>query len=327
MELSKPHGIIMLGANGSGKSTLGRELARMLNFIHLDVEDYWFYKTDIPYTAIRPQEERNGMLLSDMKKHGSFVVSGDISGWGDEFLPMFDLAIFLTAPTEIRIKRIENREYARWGERVCEGGDMYESQTKFREFAATRDVALLEQGALKYACPILQVDGTQDIHETIKQITQQYYTIPLMGIAVRAAVEDDAAELKRLNIEFNGEGNVTDESIARSIRDNDQEQVFIAECGDRLIGFCCVQLFKSFCYGSNYAEITELFVDEQHRRNAVATRLMGYAESHYSDKNIVGFQLFTGGKNASAQKFYESLGYLKTDEIMYRKGESLGRPR
>jgi len=38
MELSKPHGIIMLGANGSGKSTLGRELARMLNFIHLDVE-------------------------------------------------------------------------------------------------------------------------------------------------------------------------------------------------------------------------------------------------------------------------------------------------
>ena len=59
-----------------------------------------------------------------------------------------------------------------------------------------------------------------------------------MGIARSAAVEDDAAELKRLNIEFNGEGNVTDESIARSIRDNDQEQVFIAECGDRLIGFC-----------------------------------------------------------------------------------------
>ena len=177
--MSKPYGIILLGANGSGKSTLGRELACALNFAHFDVEDYWFHKTDIPYTAIRPQDERNEMLLSDMKKHGSFVVSGDTSGWGDEFLPMFDLAIFLTAPTEIRIKRIENREYARWGERVCEGGDMYESQEKFREFAATRDVALLEQGALKYACPILQVDGTQDTHETIKQITQQYYAIPL----------------------------------------------------------------------------------------------------------------------------------------------------
>jgi len=46
---------------------------------------------------------------------------------------------------------------------------------------------------------------------------------------------------------------------------------------------------------------------------------MGYAESYYSDKNIGGFQLFTGGENISAQKFYERLGYSKTDEIMYRK--------
>jgi thymidylate kinase len=115
------------------------------------------------------------MLLSDMKKHGSFVVSGEISGWGDEFLTMFDLAVFLTAPKEIRMKRIENREYARWGNRVCEGGDMYESQKEFREFAATRDIGLLEKRALEYSCPILRVDGTQNLHETIKLITQRYY--------------------------------------------------------------------------------------------------------------------------------------------------------
>lgn len=142
--MSKPHSIILLGANGSGKSTIGRELAHVLNIAHLDVEDYWFYNTDIPYTAIRPNEERNEMLLSDMKKHGSFVVSGDISSWGDEFLSMFGLAVFLEAPTEIRMKRIEKREKARWGDRVCQGGDMYESQIKFREFAAMRDVGLLK---------------------------------------------------------------------------------------------------------------------------------------------------------------------------------------
>ena len=43
------------------------------------------------------------MLLSDMRKHGSFVVSGDVLDWGDEFLTMFDLAVFLTAPSEIRM--------------------------------------------------------------------------------------------------------------------------------------------------------------------------------------------------------------------------------
>jgi kanamycin kinase/aminoglycoside 3'-phosphotransferase-3 len=136
------------------------------------VEDYYFYETDVPYTALRPHKERNEMLLSDMEKYGSFVVSGDISGWGDEFLTMFDLVVFLTAPKEIRMKRIENREYARWGDRVCEGGDMYESQQKFRKFAATRDVSLLEQAVSLYLCPILRVDGTKPLTELAHDIEQ-----------------------------------------------------------------------------------------------------------------------------------------------------------
>ena len=38
--MSKPSGIILLGANGADKSTLGRELASVLNFAHFDVEDF-----------------------------------------------------------------------------------------------------------------------------------------------------------------------------------------------------------------------------------------------------------------------------------------------
>lgn len=170
------HGIILLGANGSGKSTLGRELARVLNFTHFDVEKYYFYQTDIPYTAIRSAEERNEMLFSDIKKHGSFVMSGDISGWSEEFLTVFDLAIFLTVPTDIRLKRVENREYERWGDRVREGGDMYEQQRRFREFAATRDIALLEQRALAYPCPLIHIDGTNDYHATAVSIAERFYT-------------------------------------------------------------------------------------------------------------------------------------------------------
>ena len=175
--MKKPHGMILLGANGSGKSTLGRELACVLNIAHFDVEDYWFHKTDIPYTAIRPAKERNEMLLADMKKHGSIVVSGDISKWANDFLTVFDLVVFLTAPKEIRLKRIENREYVRWGDRVCEGGDMYESRKKFHEFAAARDVGLLDQAAFLYLCPILHVDGTRKLHEITAYVAEQYRQI------------------------------------------------------------------------------------------------------------------------------------------------------
>lgn len=168
--MNKIHGIILLGANGSGKSTLGRELARVLNFAHFDVEEYYFYKTDIPFTSMRPEEERTWMLLSDMEKHGSFVVSGDISDWSKEFLTAFDLVIFLSAPADIRMKRIENREHERWGDRIREGGDMYEQQKKFRAFAASRDISKLEPRASLYSCPVLRVDSTKPMKENMDEI-------------------------------------------------------------------------------------------------------------------------------------------------------------
>lgn len=40
--MDKTHGIIIFGANGSGKTTLGRELAGLLGFRHMDIEDYYF---------------------------------------------------------------------------------------------------------------------------------------------------------------------------------------------------------------------------------------------------------------------------------------------
>mgnify|MGYP000846034273 FL=1 len=168
--MSKPHGIIILGANGSGKSTLGRELAYVLNFAHFDAEDYYWYKTDMPFTVARSYKERQEMLISDIEKHGSFVMSGDISNWGEQFLQLFNLAVFLTVPTDIRIERIERREFKRFGDRIRKGGEMYEQHLGFIKFAASRSIPLLEQWASEYSCPVLRVDGTKMPEEIVKEI-------------------------------------------------------------------------------------------------------------------------------------------------------------
>ncbi len=140
-----------------------------------------------------------------------------------------------------------------------------------------------------------------------------------MEIVIRQAAREDANELDRLNTIFNGTGGQTPESIARSLAENGQEQVYVAQSGERLVGFCCVQLFKSFCYSRHYVEITELFVEEACRRQQLATRLIQQTEADYADQKIGGFQLFTGGTNREAQRFYEKMGYMRADELMYRK--------
>ncbi|MCL2574336.1 MAG: hypothetical protein FWE34_07295 [Defluviitaleaceae bacterium] len=42
-------GIMVFGAAGSGTSTLGKEIARLLGFIHIETDDLEFKKTDPPF--------------------------------------------------------------------------------------------------------------------------------------------------------------------------------------------------------------------------------------------------------------------------------------
>ena len=103
----KPHGIIVFGVNGSGKSTLGRELANILNFKHMDIEEYHFKKSKIPYTVERSREDCLNLMLADINKHRSFVISAVTGDFGDIIMQMYELAVFISAPIELCIKRIE----------------------------------------------------------------------------------------------------------------------------------------------------------------------------------------------------------------------------
>ena len=160
--MSNPHGIIVFGANGSGKTTLGRELARILSFKHMDHEDYAFDESEIPYTNPRSRDDCLDLMLADIKKHRSFVITAVTGDFGDTILQYYELAVFISAPIELRMKRLDNRAYEQHGERIRKGGDMYEQHLKFLDFAASRSLSRIEQWAKILTCSVICVDGTED---------------------------------------------------------------------------------------------------------------------------------------------------------------------
>ncbi len=172
-----PRGIIVFGANGSGKSTLGRELARVLNYKYMDIEDYHFIKSEIPYTVERSREDCLNLMLTDIRKYGSFVISAVIGDFGEEITSMYDFAVFMSAPLETRIERIKQRACKQHRERICEGGDMYEQHLKFIDFVASRSLSRIKQWAETLVCPVIYVDGTQSISENTEWIVEQYSPI------------------------------------------------------------------------------------------------------------------------------------------------------
>ena len=173
--------IHIVGASGAGTSTLGQALEQKYGYKWLDTDNYFWQPTDPPFMKSRPREERVALLTADLEKHPKCVVSGSLGVWGDVFIPRFDLVVFVDTLTDIRIERLKKREYERFGERVCEGGDMYEEHIGFIKWAKKYDIMkppercrkLHEEWFKLLKCPLLRVDGTKPVDELLKIIRME----------------------------------------------------------------------------------------------------------------------------------------------------------
>ncbi|MGP4073608.1 GNAT family N-acetyltransferase [Piscibacillus sp. B03] len=135
-----------------------------------------------------------------------------------------------------------------------------------------------------------------------------------MSIKVRHANEADVDELLSLNYAFNGVENLTRDFVIDHLRSSN-ELVVVASLNNRLVGFICGQVFSSFCYKEKQAEITELFVVEEARRNGVATALLKYLEEEFKEVGVETVKVLAGDQNLSAKKVYQK-NYYKIDDVL-----------
>jgi len=88
--------------------------------------------------------------------------------------------VFVDTPTDVRVERLQKREYERFGKRIRTGGDMYDNHREFIEWAKTYDTAgadqrsraLHEEWFKRLSCQLLRVDGTKSIEELLKRIVE-----------------------------------------------------------------------------------------------------------------------------------------------------------
>lgn len=165
-------GILLCGLNGAGKSTLGKALAEKLGFHFVDNEDLYFPKTDphYLYASPRTREEAERLLWREIKAHGSFVFASVLGDYGDAVRSLFQYAVLLQAPRELRLRRVERRSFQKFGSRMLPGGDLYEREQAFFALAASRDENLVEEWARSLSCPVMRADGTKPVQENVDLI-------------------------------------------------------------------------------------------------------------------------------------------------------------
>ncbi len=141
---------------------------------------------------------------------------------------------------------------------------------------------------------------------------------------IRLAEPGDAAQLFELNERFNGPSGSTVELMARSLGENPQELVVVADMEGTLAGFACVQVRRSFCYEVPSAEITEVFVEEGYRRRGLGREMLDFAERAAIESfgSLGELTVLTGGDNLPAQELYNDAGFVREDEVMFLKEPS-----
>lgn len=137
------------------------------------------------------------------------------------------------------------------------------------------------------------------------------------NLTVRLALESDAIALSELNLEFNGIQREPLE-IATCLKKN-EELVVVAVLNDKVIGFGCAQVARSFCYKHLSGEITEMYVKPPYRRTGVASVLLHELEKLLLEKEVDAIRILTGVNNASAKIAYQKKGYrLRTTSLLFK---------
>lgn len=168
--------ILVCGLNGAGKSTMAKALAEKLNLRFVDIEDIYFSRQDnpdYPYAKSRPYEEVVSMLTSIVNGENDIVLASVTGKFGDEFISHLKCVICIEVPREIRLKRVHDRSYLRFGEKSCNGGDYYEQIKSFHDFCALRDENLVNDWLSTICCPIVRVDGTLPIRDNVNLIAEK----------------------------------------------------------------------------------------------------------------------------------------------------------
>jgi adenylate kinase family enzyme len=165
----------IVGASGSGTTTLGRAIAGEVGIPCYDTDSFYWYKTDPPFVLKRPVLERIH-LLEPLLAGDSWVLSGSLCGWGDGFVSCFTHVVFLRLENTIRLERLRQREYERYGERIH--SDMKQTHEDFMAWCNLYETAGTEVRSLvlhrawlqKLSCPVLELRSEQKVEELCRQI-------------------------------------------------------------------------------------------------------------------------------------------------------------
>ncbi|KOF01854.1 hypothetical protein OB69_16110 [Roseivirga seohaensis subsp. aquiponti] len=177
--------ILIFGASGSGTTTLGKEIEKIAGFTHLDVDDYYWKKTDPPFQEKITLPKRNDKLKTDFERHKNVIISGSMVSWGKEWQTLFNLVVFVQINPKTRMERLQKREVERYGMKLLTDKKTQEDSRAFLEWAKQYENPNFNGRSLKIHnnwielldCKVIRIDGGEELQKKTDKILAEIQAI------------------------------------------------------------------------------------------------------------------------------------------------------
>jgi adenylate kinase family enzyme/N-acetylglutamate synthase-like GNAT family acetyltransferase len=294
--------IHILGPSGAGTTSLGEALARRLGATHFDADDFFWEKTDPPFTTKRSVEDRRQLLETKLAAAPNWILSGSVTGWGNFLRPVFSHVIFLTLAPEDRMKRLRERELKRYGERIAPGGDMEQIHKDFLAWAARYDEGGMDVRSRQVdetwmralPCPVLRLDSKAPLTE-LTEATLKFFQHRYSEVHVEEA--EGLAASPQVDPFF--------ESLGRSTRALPGDHFFLAKCGKELLGVV------RYCVEHDTPMLRGMLIAERARRQGVGQALLRAFDAYLKRHRIEGVFCVPHGHLLT---FYGGIGFRRMPE-------------
>lgn len=159
---------LITGAAGSGTSTLAEALAEHWDAVVVEADSLFWVPTDPPFKVKRDPEQRRDLFVQQLQRHERAVVAGSVVGWGADSL--FDLVVFLYVDAAVRIRRLQEREVARFG--VADSAFLRWAAQYDEGPPEGRSLAKHEAWLRTLSCPVVRLEGVRSVAEQVVLVAQ-----------------------------------------------------------------------------------------------------------------------------------------------------------
>ena len=105
--------------------------------------------------------------LEKISRNSRFVFAAVKGDYGDKLLASLDRIIVISVPKEVRSRRVRERSFSKFGERILPGGDLYEKETAWFSLTDSRPEDYTEKWLKTVNCPVIRIDGTLPVRQNV----------------------------------------------------------------------------------------------------------------------------------------------------------------